>query len=254
MDPLIASSLIKVGGSLLGGLFGRKRSAFKESRLAILGQAAGARQAAEQYGFNPLTLLGVSQPMAGYTDNTMGAAIADAAGALADGISEKASQDDELQKKDEEIAALRTRLNSATVRPTVPGVFGSSAGSPGAPPLPSEDEAPALFRTIVDDTGVERRIPDMDVASDMETTAAAHLEQGTFPEWLGDTARKNLPAWMGDTPRRFGADAWTILNNPSMALRALRTDEVNAADDRYRAHLDAETERLKKMLVEPWPW
>lgn len=48
---------------LFGGLkslFGKKPSAREQSRDALMGQAQGAREAADKYGFNPLTLLGVS--------------------------------------------------------------------------------------------------------------------------------------------------------------------------------------------------
>lgn len=55
MDP----SLILGGVKLLGGLFGRKSNPTPASNL--LSQAQGAREAADKYGFNPLTMLQYGQ-------------------------------------------------------------------------------------------------------------------------------------------------------------------------------------------------
>jgi len=60
--------LVGIGSILggLGGLFGgKKTSAQKASKQAIVGQADGARLAADLFGFNPLTLLGASSPVMG---------------------------------------------------------------------------------------------------------------------------------------------------------------------------------------------
>lgn len=54
MDP-VTGSLISGGVKLLGGLFGRKKEMSPASK--IVSTAKGVRQAADQYGFNPLTLL-----------------------------------------------------------------------------------------------------------------------------------------------------------------------------------------------------
>ncbi len=58
---MIDPTIISAGISLLGGLFGGKK---KDPTPAsnIVSQAAGVRQASEQYGFNPLTLLQYGQP------------------------------------------------------------------------------------------------------------------------------------------------------------------------------------------------
>lgn len=56
MDP----ALIGGGLRLLGGLFGRKKAPTPSQN--IMSQAKGARQAAEKYGFNPLTMLQYGQP------------------------------------------------------------------------------------------------------------------------------------------------------------------------------------------------
>lgn len=65
----LAELLPGIGSVLggLGGLFGggKKKSTHMETAQAISGQARGAREAAEMYGFNPLTLLGASSAVAG---------------------------------------------------------------------------------------------------------------------------------------------------------------------------------------------
>lgn len=62
MDPL---SLLSGVGSVLGGiggLFGSKKKKDPTPRQNLLSQARGAREAADKYGFNPLTMLQYGQP------------------------------------------------------------------------------------------------------------------------------------------------------------------------------------------------
>lgn len=58
VDPLSAALGV---GKILGGLFGKKKKNPTPAQ-NILSQAQGARQAAEKYGFNPLTMLQYGQP------------------------------------------------------------------------------------------------------------------------------------------------------------------------------------------------
>lgn len=60
MDPTIIAGGLK----LLGGLFGKKKKPMSPAQ-SIVSTAQGARQAAKQYGFNPLTLLQASNATAG---------------------------------------------------------------------------------------------------------------------------------------------------------------------------------------------
>ena len=60
MDPTIIAGGLK----LLGGLFGSKKKSMSPQQ-SIMSTAAGARQAAKAYGFNPLTLLQASNATAG---------------------------------------------------------------------------------------------------------------------------------------------------------------------------------------------
>lgn len=57
MDPRVSAALIKVGGSLLGGLFGPKPEKRIDPRQATLLSAQGAMEAQEQYGINALELI-----------------------------------------------------------------------------------------------------------------------------------------------------------------------------------------------------
>jgi len=59
----LAPTLIAGGLKLLGGLFGKKKTMSPQQ--SIVSTAAGARQAAKQYGFNALTLLQNSNATAG---------------------------------------------------------------------------------------------------------------------------------------------------------------------------------------------
>jgi len=66
-------ALIGAGASLLGGILGKpkEKSARTNSYDGIMGQAQGARDASEKYGFNPLTLLGASSPSPRGSNSTL---------------------------------------------------------------------------------------------------------------------------------------------------------------------------------------
>ena len=127
MDPIVTSSLIKVGGSLLGGLFGRKEAKPE----FIVPKYGEIRRKAEKAGFNPLTAL-TSAPgsvVAG-GQNYMGSAIADAALHLADGMQEKAAQEGEAQQLREENAELAKKVQDLTIRPRVGGIYSGNVATP----------------------------------------------------------------------------------------------------------------------------
>lgn len=134
MDPIIGSALISAGGSLLGGLFGRKSK--PQQPVYVVPEYAQIRAKAEAAGFNPLTALTSAPGAVGnvsYQPNIMGEAIANAAMALADGLDpEKAARVEalELQNKD-----LQKRLQAATIRPAGPGLY---AGRVSYGPLPGQ--------------------------------------------------------------------------------------------------------------------
>lgn len=70
MDPLIGSTVLSVGGSLLGGLFGdrsAKKAVAQQRAWALEDQSmqwVRHREASERGGFNPLATLGMGQGVA----------------------------------------------------------------------------------------------------------------------------------------------------------------------------------------------
>lgn len=130
---MVASALIGAGASLLGGLFGRKKekSAQTNSRDAIMGQARGSREAADKYGFNPLTLLGASSAVGpSQSANYLGSAIADAGMLLADGLAkrqDKIGREAALAKQNEE---LKLQVRELTLRPKFGGIYAQRQAVP----------------------------------------------------------------------------------------------------------------------------
>jgi len=125
----IVGSLISAGGSLLGGLMGGSPSSGKaakavrrQTEAGIMGQAAGARAAAEEFGFNPLTLLGVSTPVAPANagQSGVGASIADAAMILGQGLINNADKQ-RVAGLEATVAKQAKKLNDYQLRPKTPG-------------------------------------------------------------------------------------------------------------------------------------
>lgn len=163
MDPLIGSTLISVGGSLLGGLFGGRsaRKAAAQQRAWALEdqkmQWIRHREASEAGGFNPLATLGMGQgvaPTPVSSNNYMGEAIAQSALILGENLAKTsaANKGREVEDLRRQRDILTRKLTNQTIRPTVPGVYqraqafgtgggyGQSLGSgngPGVPPAPS---------------------------------------------------------------------------------------------------------------------
>lgn len=132
-DPFVIGSLISAGSSLLGGLFGKpkKQSAEKNTYDGIMGQARGAREASDRYGFNPLTLLGASSAIGPSTSgNYMGNAIADAGMIVADGLAKRSEQLGQITKLSEENALLKKEIQNATLRPKIAGVYAQRQMTP----------------------------------------------------------------------------------------------------------------------------
>lgn len=123
-----AAAAVSAAGSLLGGIFGRSKKGPSAGDNAY-SHVGGIMEAAEKFGFNPLTLLGSVGAVGGASPptNTMGAAIADAAMYLGDGMSKAG----ELKRQRDQLAAERDALQSKvvglTIRPKVPGIYGTMA-------------------------------------------------------------------------------------------------------------------------------
>lgn len=119
-------AILGAGASILGGVLSKpkRQSAAKNSRDSILGQAEGARLAAEKYGFNPLTLLGVSSAVGpSESANYLGSAIADAGLILADGYAKREDKLGKLSQLQQENIKLRKKVQDATLRPVVGGIY-----------------------------------------------------------------------------------------------------------------------------------
>lgn len=122
---------VAAGVSALGSLIGGRKAA-KEQRRAIAEQNAynapsAIRARAEEAGFNPLLFVGpgVGQQTA-LAAPVMGQAIQNAALAAADGLSEYGKEkaySSQLEQQNEE---LRKALQGATLRPKVPGIYGTA--------------------------------------------------------------------------------------------------------------------------------
>lgn len=132
MDP---ATIVSGVSSLAGALLGRNKQVkpgdvVRQTMAGLIGQARGAREVGEAYGFNPLTLLGVSQPLVPQAvDNSgFGQAIANAGLAVAEGLSAENAQKAYTEKLEEQNRDLRKALDSQTLRPKVAGIF----GQPGA--------------------------------------------------------------------------------------------------------------------------
>lgn len=145
-------ALIGAAGSLIGGAIqskSAKNAANQERKWAVEDQAeqfVRLRAAAEKAGFNPLTALGAA-PNSGMVNPTnaaqsyMGEAIATSSLMLADSMSKTAAAatGKKLQNANRANADLTRKLNAATLRPKMAGVFdrqskfgtGAAAAKPG---------------------------------------------------------------------------------------------------------------------------
>jgi hypothetical protein len=129
-------ALIGAAGSLIGGAMqskSAKNAANQERSWAVEDQAeqfVRLRAAAEKAGFNPLTALGAA-PNSGMVNPTqaaqsyMGEAIATSSLMLADSMSKTAAAatGKKLQNANRANADLTRKLNAATLRPKMAGVF-----------------------------------------------------------------------------------------------------------------------------------
>lgn len=124
MDPIIGGSLISAGASLLGGIFGKSKPKY------VTPDYAKIRRKAEAAGFNPLTALTSAPGQVVQSQNYMGSAIADAGLLLADGMAKKAEQEGEVSKLREQNQKLAEKLQQATLRPRIGGIYAATESTP----------------------------------------------------------------------------------------------------------------------------
>lgn len=127
-----AAPVIKVVGSLLGGLFGRKSEKKAAAAQREYDKPVNVRARYEEAGINPLLafqggVVGQSQPVA--SQNYMGAAIADASMIIADEMSKRkeAQQLSQLQSMN---ARLQEKVQNLTLRPKVGGIYAGREQTP----------------------------------------------------------------------------------------------------------------------------
>lgn len=149
--PLVGAALVSGAASLLGGLFGRKDAKknmqFQAAQIAAQNEynkPINIRARAEEGGFNPLLFagpgVGLQTGVAEYVPSGMGNAIANAGLALASGITDQANLNAYNSKLAEQNAELRKALETATLRPEVPGIYGTSQ-SVSLPAVPTALDA-----------------------------------------------------------------------------------------------------------------
>lgn len=183
----IGAALIGAGGSLLGGLLGGKReNTWRATRDGIYAQANASRGAGEKFGFNPLTLLGVSSAIPGGSgDNYMGQAIADAALIAADGIA-KNSAAQKLERAERLNSKLQQEVTNLTIRPKVGGIYDQRVATP------TTRQALGVSDGEVPDYDAERNSPFVsdDAYGDVDTLTSTQA-----------SVKKDVPAF-----RFFGHD------------------------------------------------
>lgn len=227
-------AILGAGASLLGGILGKPDkpkyvSAQQQSREGILGQAEGARQAADKYGFNPLTLLGVSSPLPAFqgqsAPNYLGSAIADAGMILADGMARKADagKKSALEQQNDE---LRDRIKELTLRPRVGGVYAQRQATPTLRAALGQPEAPDGMRPLPETLAVD---PRREVEHNPTTTSSGFMfiDNPHFPyRFPVMTLDGDEPISIGEYPTvALGAVAGAMeQRNPGWSKR--RSDEV----------------------------
>ncbi|TXG97570.1 MAG: hypothetical protein E6R08_06710 [Nevskiaceae bacterium] len=203
----IAEALIGAGGSLLGGLFGKSKTISAGDNM--YSHVGGVMQAAERFGFNPLTLLGVTPGMGQVVSpqNYMGQAIADSALLVADSIAAKKA--DQTAKKAQDLEAANAKLNSQirdlTLRPKIGGVYAQRQSSPTLrQALGAEDETSGEATAGLPGDSDASRVPDDFVGGIPRVTLFGKTYEGsgamssgqTIEDALGDslTAEFVMPA------------------------------------------------------------
>lgn len=215
MDPIVGGALINAGGSLLGGLFGKK--APKPSAM-VVSHIKGVMDAAERFKLNPLTILqNVGGPTQGSAPpNYVGAAISDAASFAADAFLKKGNQQAlQVQAYQEENERLNKRLVDMTLRPKVPGVYGGGDGAGVAGGAAGVSGAGSRGGGVAGGGGWVRPLTDSDIADPRREVQ--NEKQRTHSGFLVIDS-----PWGGKVrvPTLDGDEALDIFDLPAMAVVA----------------------------------
>lgn len=237
MDP---ATIISGVGSLVGAFAGKNRAArpsdtWRHTRMGLEGQASGAREFGEKYGFNPLALLGVSSPLqAQAVDNSaFGAGIANAALAVADGMNAQSAQKAYQEQLEQQNKELRKALDGATVRPKMPGIFGTVQPVAGVAEPATVPVVPSITDfNVAASLGYPDRLTEVAPVKDLAVLANVEMPGGeSFPvphdgdeimglekvpifamSWFANEARKSGRYWRErfDNAGLTDPDAWLL--------------------------------------------
>lgn len=145
---VIPSPVIAAGVSALGSLLGGRKAA-KEQARAIAAQNAyndpsAIRARAEKAGFNPTLFVGPGVGLqTALAAPVMGQAIQNAALAVADGFTEYGKEKAYSTQLEQQNAELRKLVQTQTLRPEVPGIYGT-AQAVSVPAVPQAVDTSAL--------------------------------------------------------------------------------------------------------------
>lgn len=251
----LAPTLIKAGAALLGGILGKSKNEY------VVPNYQKIRDKAEAAGFNPLTALAMAPGQVVQSQNYMGSAIADAGLALADGMAEKAKQNDPLEKLKRENELLKEKIINVTLRPKVPGVYaqreaiptlsqavGGSNGGGSAANSGNSGSSGAAPNSAVGSTAYNLGDPDISSSSDASSRVPVKpvyiLGQEIMPtSGTSDTdaiaSRYGedfmSPSWFAGWGA-FGTDAYNHAAKRVGARFATVADAFHADVARYKRH------------------
>lgn len=223
---MVAPAVIAAVGSVLGGLFGKPKTT--SSGQNAYSHVKGIVQAAKDFSFNPLTLLGAVSPVGpSSVPNPMGEAIANAAAIAAGAVDQgrmRAAQVDEFAARNR---VLQEKVDRLTLRPIVPGVY-QNGGGVSAPRYDALDPVPA-----VRDRGA--RLPGLTYPDGRGTNTvplqdAPSLAVSTTPRGL----RYSVPVWpdgervdLWDYPQYYGSLAGAALRAQAKAAGVNPANPLN---------------------------
>lgn len=263
MNPAVIAAGIQAGAGLVGGLLGRNKAVkpgdvVRQTAAGIMGQAYGARKYGEQYGFNPMALLGVSQPLVPQTvDNTgFGQAIANAGLAVADGINASTAAKAYAEALEEQNKELRAALDRTTIRPKVAGIYGRAVPVAGeAEGVVTPDPTAVVLPSVVSggspvgggfDIGSSTVTYGPAGADSPQAREAAALEAGAQPLMTTVTHKGETltaPTFVDADELASGAAALAALNYKAM-MRARRDQAID-----WRSRMYADLDRQAKIAA-----
>lgn len=221
-------------GSIAGGLLGGGDKPYKPSQ-NIMSSAKGARQAGEKYGFNPLALLGLGGSYPGSNGNPgLSLALSDA-GRLADEKFGDNAAQQRLSQTERQNDYLAAKVNRLTLRPPVPGVYGSTDGAATGGAVPDDSGGSAAG---VAATGFNRADPDIYSGSDDESKVPEKDLYFAGKRLPPNSGTSDAQAWGTRYGEDFMSPAWfagwgSFALDTGKALRTFTNDQGWTAPGNY---------------------